>query len=58
MVSGGGCGMSEVYRLKRAGDNTPPWGTPVLIFLVLEVLLWYFVYPWRPFMSLAMNVLR
>ena len=33
----GGLGMSDVYMLKRAGDKTPPCGTPVLRFCFLEV---------------------
>ena len=28
--------MSERYKLKRAGERTPPCGTPVLKILVLE----------------------
>ena len=33
-----GCfGMSDVYTLKRAGDSTPPCGTPVLRICFLDV---------------------
>jgi len=33
----GGVGRSDVYRLKRIGDSTPPWGTPVLMSFCFEV---------------------
>ena len=33
----GGEGMSCMYRLKSVGDNTDPWGTPLVKFLVLDV---------------------
>ena len=29
-------GMSEVYMLNNVGDRTPPFDTPVLIFLSFE----------------------
>ena len=34
-----GTGMSERYRLNRAGESTPPCGTPVLNMCVLELWL-------------------
>ena len=37
---GGGFDMSEVYRLKRTGDRTPPWGTPVLNCCSLDLEPW------------------
>jgi len=46
----GGCGRSEVYRLKRTGDSTPPWGTPVLNCCCLDLKFWYRVKPLRPLM--------
>ena len=33
-----GVGMSAVYMLKSVGDRTPPCGTPVFMFLRLEVV--------------------
>ena len=44
----GGCGMSEVYMLKRVGDRTPPCGTPVFIRLSLECVWLYLVHACRP----------
>lgn len=46
----GGCGRSDVYRLKRVGDSTPPWGTPVLNCCGLDLEFWYWVNPFRPLM--------
>ena len=31
LMLSGGVGMSDMYILKRVGEGTPPWGTPVLI---------------------------
>ena len=37
---GGGVGKSAMYMLKSVGDSTPPCGTPVLVFLSLDVWCW------------------
>ena len=34
-----GVGRSEVYRLKRVGDSTPPCGTPVLVVRCVDLVL-------------------
>ena len=39
LMLSGGVGMSDMYILKSVGERTPPWGTPVLIWICLEVLL-------------------
>ena len=36
---GGGCGMSAIYKLKRVGERTPPWGTPVLVLRSVDLML-------------------
>ena len=36
-TEGGGVGKSDVYKLKRAGESTLPWGTPALM---MRCLLW------------------
>ena len=43
VVPGGGGGRSDVYMLKRIGDNTPPWGTPDLNCCFMELEFWYVV---------------
>ena len=35
LIWGGGVRMSDVYMLKRAGDNTPPCGTRFSVVFVL-----------------------
>ena len=50
LVPGGGWGMSAVYMLKRVGDRTPPCGTPVFVFLCLDVCPLKVVYCFLPFM--------
>ena len=50
LMLGGGDGMSEVYMLKRVGESTPPWGTPVLNWRCVDVLLLYVVKAFRPLM--------
>ena len=32
-----GVGISARYKLKREGESTPPWGTPVLNICVFEL---------------------
>ena len=34
-----GAGMSARYKLKREGESTPPWGTPVFKMFVFELWL-------------------
>ena len=34
-----GFGISEVYRLKRVGDSTPPCGTPVFVVRCVDAVL-------------------
>lgn len=46
----GGGGMSEVYMLKRVGDRTPPWGTPVLNWRFMDFEFLKVVYALRPLM--------
>lgn len=45
-----GSGMSEEYRLKSVGENTPPCGTPDLNCRVLDFVLLYVVYACLPLM--------
>ena len=46
-----GVGTSTVYMLKSVGDRTPPCGTPVFMFLRLEVVSLYLVYCILPLCS-------
>lgn len=36
----GGSGRSDMYMLKSVGERTPPCGTPVFVFLCVEVAPW------------------
>ena len=44
LTGGCGVGMSEVYMLKRTGERTPPWGTPVLNWRFVDVVFLNVVY--------------
>ena len=43
-----GVGISARYKLKREGESTPPWGTPVLNICVFELWLLKVVKPCLP----------
>ena len=45
-----GIGRSAVYMLKSVGESTPPCGTPVFVFLSVDLWLLYSVYCLRPLM--------
>ena len=41
--------MSDMYMLNNLVDKTPPWGSPALKIVCLDVWLFYVVYCWRSF---------
>ena len=43
-----GIGRSAVYMLKCVGESTLPCGTPVFVFLSVDLWLVYSVYCLRP----------
>lgn len=47
---GGGGGIFEIYMLNSAGDSTPPYGTPVFVFLSLNLSPFNNVYCYLPLM--------
>ena len=38
LMPSGGSSNRDMYRLNNVGDNTPPYGTPCLTLLYLELM--------------------